>query len=120
MKTIEERLVAQKQSADAPDEPVEGHVTGGNKRAALYLRVSTPSQVNTDYNPEGISLPAQRAACTLKAGSLGATIVREFIEPGRTATTIEKRPVFQEMVAWLREQRNIDYVIVYHFNRIFR
>ena len=28
-----------------------------------YLRVSSPGQVETEYNPEGISLPAQREAC---------------------------------------------------------
>lgn len=90
------------------------------KRAALYLRVSTPSQVNTDYNAEGISLPAQREACEAKAAALRAEVVREFVEPGRTATSIDKRPVFQEMMAWIREQKNVDYVIVYHFNRLFR
>ena len=41
------------------------------KRAMVYLRVSTPSQVNTDYDPEGISLPAQRKACYRKADQLG-------------------------------------------------
>jgi site-specific DNA recombinase len=90
------------------------------KRAVLYLRVSTPSQVKTDYNPEGISLPAQRDACTLKSGALGADIVREFVEPGRTATNIEKRPVFQEMLAWVKAEKNVDYIIVYQFSRIFR
>jgi site-specific DNA recombinase len=29
------------------------------KRAVLYLRVSSRGQVDTDYDPEGISLPAQ-------------------------------------------------------------
>lgn len=90
------------------------------KRAALYLRVSTPNQVNTDYNPEGISIPAQRIAGQHKADSLGADIVEEFIEPGKTATSIDKRPKFQEMIAWVKAQKNIDYVIVYHFNRVFR
>ncbi|GAA4536594.1 hypothetical protein GCM10023192_34890 [Amycolatopsis samaneae] len=90
------------------------------KRAVLYLRVSTPGQVNTDYNPEGISIPAQRQAGKRKADSLDADIVREFVEPGRTATSIDKRPTFQEMVAWVKAQKDIDYVIVYHFNRVFR
>jgi site-specific DNA recombinase len=98
------------------------YVTGAKrrKRAALYLRVSTPGQVNTDYNPEGISIPAQREAGQYKANLLDADIVREFVEPGRTATSIDKRPVFQEMLAWVKEQKDIDYVIVYHFNRVFR
>ncbi|MCA1676094.1 MAG: recombinase family protein, partial [Actinobacteria bacterium] len=90
------------------------------KRAVLYLRVSTPGQVHTDYNPEGISIPAQREAGHRKADSLDAEVVREFVEPGRTATSIDKRPTFQEMIAWVKEQKDIDYVIVYHFNRVFR
>ncbi len=93
---------------------------GAPKRAVIYLRVSTPSQVNTDYNPEGISLRAQRDRCELKSLQLGAEIVREFVEPGRTATSIEKRPVFQEMLAWVKHEHNIDYIVVYHFNRMFR
>ena len=36
------------------------------KTAVLYLRVSTTSQVQTDYDPEGISIPAQRLACRSK------------------------------------------------------
>jgi len=92
----------------------------GAKRALLYLRVSTPSQVNTDYNPEGISIPAQREACERKARELGATIAAEYIEPGRTATSIEKRPVFQEMLARVKACGDVDYIIVYHFSRIFR
>ncbi len=95
-------------------------ITGKRKRSVLYLRVSTPSQVNTDYNPEGISIPAQREKGQQKSDSLNADIVREFVEPGRTATSIEKRPVFQEMIAWVKAQKDIDYVIVYHFNRVFR
>jgi DNA invertase Pin-like site-specific DNA recombinase len=90
------------------------------KRAVLYLRVSTPGQVNTDYNPEGISIPAQRVAGEHKADSLDADIVNEFIEPGKTATSIDKRPKFQEMIVWVKAQKDIDYVIVYHFNRVFR
>ena len=72
----------------------------------LYLRVSTPSQVNTDYSGEGISIGAQRTACQQKAAALGAEVVFEFVEPGRTATTIDKRPVFQEMMAWLKAEKN--------------
>ena len=101
---------------------VTEHIVGTKrrKRAVLYLRVSTPSQVHTDYNPEGISIPAQREAGQRKADSLDAEIVREFVEPGRTATSIDKRPTFQEMLAWVKQQKDIDYVIVYHFNRVFR
>lgn len=101
---------------------VADHASGTKrrKRAVLYLRVSTPGQVHTDYDPEGISIPAQREAGKRKAESLDADIVTEFVEPGRTATSIDKRPAFQEMVAWVKQQKDIDYVIVYHFNRVFR
>jgi site-specific DNA recombinase len=99
----------------------EGQVmTVRGKRALRYLRVSTPSQVHTDYNPEGISIPAQREATDRKAAELGAEIVGEYIEPGRTATSIAKRPTFQEMLTRIKAERDVDYVIVYHFNRIFR
>ena len=112
------RLLATKHVEEA--QPAANEIATARTRAVIYLRVSTPSQVKTDYNPEGISLPAQRDACELKASSLGADIVREFVEPGRTATSIDKRPVFQEMLAWIKSQKDIDYVICYQFNRVFR
>ena len=90
------------------------------KRAVLYLRVSTPSQVNTDYNPEGISIPAQRDACELKAKALNAEIVHEFVEPGRSATNVERRPVFQEMLAWIKDKKDIDFIVCHQFSRMFR
>ena len=34
-----------------------------SKQALLLLRVSTPRQMQTDDDPEGISLPTQREAC---------------------------------------------------------
>ena len=56
------------------------------KTAVLYLRVSTTAQVETDYDPEGISIPAQRAACRRKAEQMGVMVVDEYVEPGRSAT----------------------------------
>ena len=49
-------------------------------RAVIYLRVSSVGQVNTDYDPEGISIPAQRLACQRKADQLGLTVTDEYIE----------------------------------------
>jgi len=91
------------------------------KRAVLYLRVSSPSQVKTDYNPEGISIPAQRDACLVKCSALQAEVANEFAEPGRSAQEVEKRIVFQEMMAWVKAHRDeVDYIVVYQFNRVFR
>src|SRR5947207_14894708 len=87
--------------------------TTTRKRAFPCLRVSSAGQVNTDYAPEGISLPAQRAAIQRRAVELDADILAEFVEPGRTATTTDKRPEFQKMMARLKAEGGIDYVIVY-------
>jgi hypothetical protein len=48
-------LTTRKRKILAAEKSVDGD-------AVLYLRVSSEGQVNTDYNPEGISLPAQRKA----------------------------------------------------------
>jgi DNA invertase Pin-like site-specific DNA recombinase len=90
------------------------------KTAVLYLRVSTPGQVNTDYDPEGISIPAQRQACERKALQLDVEIVDEYVEPGKSATTIDKRPIFQQMLQRLKNDHDVDYVIVYNLSRLNR
>lgn len=46
------------------------------KRAVTYLRVSSLGQVNTDYDTEGISLPAQRRAVERRAAELGPTVLQ--------------------------------------------
>jgi hypothetical protein len=88
--------------------------------AVLYLRVSSPSQVNTDYDPEGISIPAQRKACLRKAAQLGARVVEEYIEPGRTATSMDKRVAVQVMLERIRTDRDVSYVIVHKLSRMNR
>jgi DNA invertase Pin-like site-specific DNA recombinase len=90
------------------------------RRAVLYLRVSTPGQVKTDYDPEGISIPAQRVSCERKAAQMGIDVVGEYVEPGRTGTSIERRPALQEMLQRIREQRDVDYVIIYKLSRMNR
>ena len=92
----------------------------GHKRAVLYLRVSSPSQVNTDYDPEGISIPAQRLACQRKAAQIGAEVIDEYVEPGRSGTQMDKRPSFQSMLGRIKQDRDIDYVIVYKLSRLNR
>jgi len=89
-------------------------------RAVIYLRVSTPSQVNTDYDPEGISIPAQRKACKRKAEEMNLSIIREYVEPGRSATRMDQRPVFRQMLDEIKSERDVDYVIVYELSRMNR
>ncbi len=88
--------------------------------AVSYLRVSSLGQVETDFDPEGISLPAQRKAITARAKELGAVIVNEFIDPGKSAKSIEHRDAFREMIAYLKANPNIRYVIVYALSRFAR
>lgn len=89
-------------------------------RAVLYLRVSSKGQVNTDYDPEGISIPAQRESCLRKVEQLGLTVVTEYIEPGRSATEMTKRVAFQEMLRRVRADRDVDYIVVYKLSRFAR
>ena len=89
------------------------------KRAVLYLRVSTEEQADTDYNAEGYSLPAQREACTRLADQLGAIIVGEYVDRGESAKSA-KRPRLQDMLKRLRDQADVDYVIVHKVDRLAR
>jgi site-specific DNA recombinase len=88
--------------------------------AVLYLRVSSEGQVNTDYNPEGISIPAQREAGHSRAREIGTAVLEEFIDPGKSAKSIEHRQAFAEMIAYLRANPNVRYVIVYALSRFAR
>jgi DNA invertase Pin-like site-specific DNA recombinase len=90
------------------------------KRAVIYLRVSSQSQVNTDYNPEGISIPAQRESCIRKAAQMGAEIIDEYVEPGLSGTRMDRRPSFQQMLERIKRDRDVDYVIVYKLSRMNR
>ncbi len=90
------------------------------KRAVLYLRVSDRGQVENDYDPEGNSIPAQRAACTRKAADLGLEIVDEYVEPGKSATNVDRRPKFQEMMARVRNRHDVSAIIVYSRSRMHR
>lgn len=86
----------------------------------LYLRVSTASQVNTDYDPEGLSIPTQRKICLAKAKQLGITIVDEYVELGRSGTKTVNRPEFQAMLERLHTRGDVDCVMVYKLSRLNR
>jgi DNA invertase Pin-like site-specific DNA recombinase len=89
-------------------------------RAVLYLRVSTPGQVRTDYDPEGISLPAQRKACQRKAEQLGLAVVGEYVEAGVSGRGTEHRLEFQKMLARIKTAKDVDHVIVHKLSRLAR
>lgn len=92
------------------------------RKAVLYLRVSSKKQTQTavDIDKDGNSIATQRDICGQKAEAVNADIVEEFVEPGVSAQTIEKRPVFQALLKFLQDNRDVDYVIVYARSRAFR
>jgi DNA invertase Pin-like site-specific DNA recombinase len=47
-------------------------------------------------------------------------IVDEYIEPGRSATSMAKRPIFQSMLDRIRDERDVDFVVIYKLSRLNR
>jgi site-specific DNA recombinase len=88
-------------------------------RAVLYLRVSTVEQAATDYDEDGYSLHAQRDACRRAAERLNADVVDEYVDRGKSARSAN-RPELQLMLRRIREQRDVDYVIVHKVDRLAR
>src|SRR6266498_3230936 len=91
-------------------------------RVVLYLRVSSKRQMDTDadLDPDGNSIDTQRKHCRDQARQMGAVIVDEYVEPGNSAQTIEKRPVFRDMMRRINEERDVDGVLIYMRSRAFR
>jgi site-specific DNA recombinase len=96
------------------------------KRAFSYLRVSSEGQVNTDYVRDGLSIEVQRDKRDIKAAELGAEIVEEFPDPGKSAfVDLHKRKEFLRMLDKLKEYNAnsatfIDYVIFLDLSRFAR
>ena len=87
-------------------------------RAVTYLRVSSAQQADTDYDPEGYSIPAQREACLRKADSIGLQVVEEFVDRGESARTAN-RAGLQALLARL-DEGDIAAVIVHKVDRLAR
>ena len=84
-------------------------------RVALYLRVSTGRQAESD-----LSIPDQRRQLAQYAEAKGWPVAAEFVEPGNTATD-DKRPAFQAMIdAGLTKPAAFDTILVHSFSRFFR
>jgi site-specific DNA recombinase len=88
-------------------------------KALIYLRVSTREQAERDGDPEGYSLPAQREACQRKSESLGAVVVDEYVDRGESAKTAD-RPGLRAMLQRLKDDRDVDFVIVHKVDRLAR
>jgi DNA invertase Pin-like site-specific DNA recombinase len=83
-------------------------------RAVIYCRVSTKEQTLN------LSLPTQLKACREYCRQRGYSIVREFMEEGESAKTIN-RTRFQELLSYCRENKgNVQAVVVYNISRFAR
>ena len=84
-------------------------------RAALYLRVSTGRQAESD-----LSIPDQRRQIEGYCLSRGWEVAAEFVEPGNTATD-DRRPAFQAMIdAAMTKPPTFTVIVVHSFSRFFR
>jgi DNA invertase Pin-like site-specific DNA recombinase len=84
-------------------------------QAALYLRVSTGRQAESD-----LSIPDQRRQIVNYCTAKGWDVAAEFVEPGNTATD-DRRPAFQAMIdAVLVKPPTFTFIIVHSFSRFFR
>jgi site-specific DNA recombinase len=86
----------------------------------LYLRVSSRGQVDTEFDAEGMSLPAQRRKCYERAREKGYTVVDELVDAGFTATSIDERKSYQELIERVRSDSSISFVMVYSVSRLHR
>src|SRR3974377_1369019 len=83
-------------------------------RAALYLRVSTGRQADSD-----LSLPARPRRPKAYCQSRGWEIAADYVEPGLSATD-DRRPEFQRMIdAATTKPPAFDVILVHSFSRFF-
>lgn len=73
-----------------------------------------------DIDADGNSIATQREACLVRAKRVKAPVIKEFVEPGNSAQTIAKRPVFRQLLQYVEEHPEISYVVIYMRSRAFR
>lgn len=82
---------------------------------ALYARVSTTKQAEND-----LSIPDQLRQLNAWCKANGHLVVKEFIEPGASATD-DKRPVFQQMINdAMQKPPSFEAIIIHTLSRFFR
>jgi site-specific DNA recombinase len=84
-------------------------------RAALYFRVSTGRQADSD-----LSIPDQRRQAENFCRARGWEAVADFVEPGQSATD-DRRPEFQRMIdAATTKPPAFEAIVVHSYSRFFR
>ena len=88
---------------------------GENKRAVIYVRVSTKEQAD-----EGNSLVTQEKICREYSRKNGIEVIKVFVERGESAKTAN-RTELTKMVIFCSDKKNkITRVIVYKIDRLSR
>ena len=83
------------------------------KKACLYIRVSSKRQV------DGYSLTTQENVCRKEAEKLGCEVIKVYREEGISGKNLQ-RPQFEELLQYVRDKKDIHYLICYHTSRIAR
>ncbi len=82
---------------------------------ALYARVSTVRQADND-----LSIPDQLRQLNDWAKANGHLVIKEYVEPGASATD-DRRPVFQQLIAdAMQKPRGFDAIVIHSLSRFFR
>ncbi|MHB1390008.1 MAG: recombinase family protein [Thermoleophilia bacterium] len=84
----------------------------------IYLRVSTKEQAQTNET-EGYSIAAQRKACAKYVQEKGWTLIDEYTDRGESARSAH-RPMLQEMLKRVKEDKSINAVVVHKIDRLAR
>lgn len=84
--------------------------------------MSSKKQKDTDFDvdPERNSTDTQRKVTSAKEREMGLVNAGEYVEPGNSDQTIDKRPVFREMIQRVRQEHDVGHVIIYARSRAFR
>ncbi len=94
---------------------LQNPVYADEKRAIIYLRVSTEEQV------DNFSLETQEDICRKEAEKRGYEVIDVFREEGRSAKNITGRPVLIHLLEYCRKNKNkIQALFVYRLDRISR
>jgi site-specific DNA recombinase len=89
------------------------------KRAVVLLRVSSDGQTKRAGADEGYSIEVQRDGCYDKAERLEAAVVKECVGAAQSASK-GIYPALRDALDFVREDGNIDYLIVYKLERFAR
>lgn len=82
-----------------------------------YLR-KRPLVADADTDSNANSIATQRQAVATKADAMNVRIVGEFVDLDLSTRSLEPRPAFHQLLAFLAEHPEVNYVVVHGLSRI--